>query len=67
MKHPTNLRTPLVTEGPNIEFNLLNHTNRNSVECRENEKKIQNEPSVGASAGNIQATLEPPRYRGPQH
>jgi hypothetical protein len=55
----------LVTEGSNTELNPLSHTHRNSPECWEKEKKMQNELSVGVGASSIQPTLVPPRWRGP--
>jgi hypothetical protein len=57
----------LVIEGPNIELNPLSHTHRYLPERWGNEKRIQNEPSVGAPASSIQSTLEPLHYRGLQH
>jgi hypothetical protein len=58
---------PLVTEGPNTEFNPLSHIHRNSPECWRKKLRLQNEPSVGVGASSIQPTLVFPRYRGPQH
>jgi hypothetical protein len=55
---------PLVTEGSDTELNPLSHMHRDSPECWEDKKKIQNEPSVGAGASSIQPTLETPHYRG---
>jgi hypothetical protein len=50
------LWNPLVTEGPNTNPNPLNHNHRNSTKCMEKEERIQNEPSIGASALSIQPT-----------
>jgi hypothetical protein len=47
------LQNPLITEGPKTELNPLSHTHRNSPECWENTKKMQNEPSDGAGASSI--------------
>jgi hypothetical protein len=56
------LWNPLVTKGSNIELNPLSHRHRNSPDCWEIEKKMQNEPSVGTGASSIHPTLEPPCY-----
>jgi hypothetical protein len=60
------LWNPLVTKGSNIELNPLSHTHRNSPECWEIDKKMQNEPSIGGGTSGIKPTWEPPHYRGLQ-
>jgi hypothetical protein len=40
----------------------LSHTDRNSIEFWYIQKKLKNEPSIGAGAASIQPTLVPPLY-----
>jgi hypothetical protein len=56
------LWNPLVIEGSNTKLSPLSHRHRNSPECWEIEKKMQNEPSVGIGASSIQPTLVSPHY-----
>jgi hypothetical protein len=56
------LWNPLIIEGPNTMHSPLSHTDRNSIEFWYIQKKLKNEPSIGAGAASIQPTLVPPLY-----